>query len=1721
MNFIDKMVERFMKLNRRMKRWKRAVSVMAAVVVFVTTYMMILPAITLDVEAASTQAGMESVETAPASTQAGMESVETAPEQEENKESFGAEQEEDSGSDSGSREAEEEQDDADHSDAAGEDTDSEIGEGGEENVLTDQDTDTVGDDETNGGDAEANADDETEMLSEEADTASTEMAAPEIELITEETQLTFETDDYIVYADFGEAARLPVGVELRVREITKESDPEAYQAYYELALSQMQDKYDEYSTLSFARFYDVTFVYEEAEIEPSGDVKVRIEYKNVINVASDTTVDAIHFDKEDEENAEVIDSEVETESVEQKRSKKASEGKTEPETVVKAVEFESDRFSVYGIVGTQTIITQYITAEGETYVITVTYGPDAEIPDDTVLDVKEISEESESFAQYSADAAATIYENEKYALPYVRFFDISIRNGEEEIEPAAPVQVKIRLMDGSMEETANGAQFSAVHFTEDGTEAIEVDNIQDAGGSAEAISFEADSFSVYGIAFTYTVDYFYEEAEYHQVGGSTMQLSTLFEELGIQQQVSEAVQVEFSTPELLRVEEAEEDWNLVSLRPFLTSETLTVTFTDGTEIVIGVTDDILSWQNIRNYNARWMIDDEGTLILDTREGVSSSRFPAYSEAALCPWHNYRNQIKAVRTNGHQLVVYGKDSTQPGGYDPSVYSPMNSMFGSCPNLETVDLSDFYTKYVTEMKYLFSGSPNIKSITFGNQFSTENVSSMYYMFNGCSSLTDLDLSGFNVSKVTNMGSMFSGCTGLKTLNLNGWKWNTGLSSIGSLFSDLSSLETLDVSDWTIPSGISNISTLFTGLSGSLKNLDASGWSLPGATAMTSLFNGLTSLETLDVSNWSMPNCTDISGLFKNLTSLKTIDISGWNTSNVTNMAELFRNCTSLESLDLSSFDTSKVTNMSLMFYYCIALTDLDVSSFNTSRVTNMGQMFDYCTSIERLELNNFDTRNVTNMNSMFHYMSSLKHLDVGSFETPNVTIVGSIFGANMQLEYLDIRNFDTTNITSSSQVFSDDYRLSTIIIGDKWRYYTSHNFFWPFPKGVWERTAPGGTVEVKTGQEFGIYMRDIGSAPGTYVKINDNPFGVPYPVTYRVDDIRGYTPIVSVSGSTYSYDSEQNMVLFDYTSSSAGAELTMPGSFTLLYKDAVTDADGNKYDLEMTISDVWLGNLSLSSTRRVRGGLMGIADSYMGLFFDQPYLISENVGGSTNLRMNVTERVVKDGVPQEGSFIYAAYDLDGTGRSGYDQYAEGVNLIDGFDENTITVSKPETYIQLKGYSSLWDGYRIVGSAIDSNTDLSEFIVKVTEADDFVWQFTTTGGMKTILAAQYQPEQIYLKKTDENGDRVANASLSLWSVEKNNDGTLKVVQTASGYTYDETTLTQETNWNWTTTATQDKSVFLVPGYYLMRETVTPTGYRTAEEKLFRVDNDYKIHAVSIDSSTGTVSEAAPDPDGAARIVRMTDYPLSNTVTIRKTDKNTGSALAGAGFTLSGTSTYMGTVTRTGTTDADGILTFSYVPLGTYTLSETTVPDNYIQVEDRTVVIDTDGQTITYDIADIPVVDLTVTKKLMSGDQQTEFDFTVIIVKDYEFTLPVSTDYSTVYSADHKTATVTFNLKHNESVTITEIPKASNVTITETNHDGYTVFFKENDVTIGAGYTYTISSIDTTRSIEVNNNPGYELPSTGGSGTLPYTLGGLMLILASALMYGFRMRRRERRCL
>lgn len=354
MNLFNKMAEKFLTANRRLKKWQRVVSVLAAVVVFVTTYALVLPAITLDKETASTQAGME---IAASEQEPGSDGTVYEADPEEEPDEVQAEsgeeepQEESASEDSGSQEAEVSEDQSEESEDAdsGQDTASNEGESVAETV-------------------------ENAEVAASGETTETAKSVEEVQLITEKTQLSyryidenFETDPddnvddgYTVYAEFDADAKLPVGVGLRVKEITKESDPEAYEAYYEKTLSEMQDKYDENTDLSFARFYDISFVYNGEEIEPSGYVKVRIEYNKPVEVKTDENVDAVHFDKYNDEKPEVIDSEVETEK------------KGEDDTL-KTVEFESGSFSVYGIIGSYTVDFHW-EVNGEEYELSIPGG---------------------------------------------------------------------------------------------------------------------------------------------------------------------------------------------------------------------------------------------------------------------------------------------------------------------------------------------------------------------------------------------------------------------------------------------------------------------------------------------------------------------------------------------------------------------------------------------------------------------------------------------------------------------------------------------------------------------------------------------------------------------------------------------------------------------------------------------------------------------------------------------------------------------------------------------------------------------------------------------------------------------------------------------------------------------------------------------------------------------------------------------------------------------------------------------------------------------------------------------------------------------------------------------------------------------------------------------------------------------------------------------------
>ena len=55
-------------------------------------------------------------------------------------------------------------------------------------------------------------------------------------------------------------------------------------------------------------------------------------------------------------------------------------------------------------------------------------------------------------------------------------------------------------------------------------------------------------------------------------------------------------------------------------------------------------------------------------------------------------------------------------------------------------------------------------------------TSNLTSTTIMFSGCSGLTSLDLSGWDISKVTSMNDMFKDCTSLTTIRMVGCNQTT---------------------------------------------------------------------------------------------------------------------------------------------------------------------------------------------------------------------------------------------------------------------------------------------------------------------------------------------------------------------------------------------------------------------------------------------------------------------------------------------------------------------------------------------------------------------------------------------------------------------------------------------------------------------------------------------------------------------------------------------------------------------------------------------------------------------------------------------------------------------------------------------------------------------------------------------------------------------------------
>ena len=319
-------------------------------------------------------------------------------------------------------------------------------------------------------------------------------AAPflESDLAVKLLQQTLTASDgrtYDISVTYAEDAQIPEGAELVVREVTEVDSN--YAQVFGRARDAATAEYEE-ATVTNARFFDISLMKDGAHLEPLAPVEVNIVLASGINANEQTSI--LHFTGNNVEKLEAdvapIDQEVATSTAASEAEKGAGA----------EISFNTEKFSIFAVVEVH-IEKDVLASDGHNYHITVTYGPDAGVPEDAELEVREILEE--------ADAVDGTTEYEEYvaktqealgldsgAFAFARFFDIKIVDGAgNKVTIEAPVDVTIELADKSASDAA-AAQTQIVHFA-DGADAGDV--IDSATADGNSVVFKAEGFSAYAI----------------------------------------------------------------------------------------------------------------------------------------------------------------------------------------------------------------------------------------------------------------------------------------------------------------------------------------------------------------------------------------------------------------------------------------------------------------------------------------------------------------------------------------------------------------------------------------------------------------------------------------------------------------------------------------------------------------------------------------------------------------------------------------------------------------------------------------------------------------------------------------------------------------------------------------------------------------------------------------------------------------------------------------------------------------------------------------------------------------------------------------------------------------------------------------------------------------------------------------------------------------------
>ena len=154
-------------------------------------------------------------------------------------------------------------------------------------------------------------------------------------------------------------------------------------------------------------------------------------------------------------------------------------------------------------------------------------------------------------------------------------------------------------------------------------------------------------------------------------------------------------------------------------------------------------------------NCMWKVDN-GTLRIKPYKESDDPDDGFYLRSWPRPWEAYNDQITAISIEG----------------ECNFKGSINNAFGGMPALKTADLSGLSLLGIRDMGFLFSRCRQLESVTF-NSNCESSVRTFAYMFEGCTSLKSVDMSGVDCDgwAVESLKHMFDGCTSLEKVDVSG--------------------------------------------------------------------------------------------------------------------------------------------------------------------------------------------------------------------------------------------------------------------------------------------------------------------------------------------------------------------------------------------------------------------------------------------------------------------------------------------------------------------------------------------------------------------------------------------------------------------------------------------------------------------------------------------------------------------------------------------------------------------------------------------------------------------------------------------------------------------------------------------------------------------------------------------------------------------------------------